>query len=74
MIMDNRNKTIRGTADSDIKLEVVDTRQTHESNLAPYDESEVVDLKGLEVVRLNGRETQNYMDSIPAEVFGPDVE
>lgn len=25
MIMDNRNKMIRGMADSDIKLEVVDT-------------------------------------------------
>ena len=74
MIMDNRNKTIRGTADSDIKLEVVDTRQTHESNLVPGNESEVVDLRGLEVVRLNGREAQNYMDSIPTEVFGPDVE
>lgn len=74
MIMDNRNKTIRGTADSDIKLEVVDTRQTHESNLSPCDESEMVDLRGIEVVRLNGRETQNYMDSIPTEVFGPDVE
>lgn len=74
MIMDNRNKTIHGTADSDIKLEVVDTRQTHESNLSPCDESEVVDLRGLEVVRLNGREAQNYMDSILTEVFGPDVE
>ena len=72
--MDNRNKTIRGTADSDIKLEVVDTRQTHESNLVPGNESEVVDLKGLEVVRLNGREAQNYMDSILTEVFGSDVE
>lgn len=46
MIMDNRNKMIRGMADSDIKLEVVDTRQTHESNLSPCDESEVVDLRG----------------------------
>ena len=73
MIMDNRNKTIRGTADSDIKLEVVDTRQTHESNLSPCDESEVVNLRGLEVVRLNGRETQNYMDSILTEVFESDV-
>lgn len=74
MIMDNRNKTIRGTADSDIKLEVVDTRQTHESNLSPCDESEVVDLRGLEMVRLNGKEAQNYMDSILTEVFGSDVE
>ena len=73
MIMDNRNKMIRGTADSDIKLEVVDTRQTHESNLSPCDESEVVDLKGLEMMRLNGREAQNYMDSILTEVFGSDV-
>ena len=73
MIMDNRNKTIRGTTDSDIKLEVVDTRQTHESNLSPCDESEVVDLKGLEMMRLNGREAQNYMDSILTEVFGSDV-
>lgn len=73
MIMDNRNKTIRGTADSDIKLEVVDTRQTHGSNLAPCDESAVVDLRGLEVVRLNGREAQDYMDSILTEVFGSDV-
>lgn len=73
MIMDNRNKTIRGTADSDIKLEVVDTRQTHESNLSPCDESEVVDLRGLEMVRLNGKEAQNYMDSILTEVFGSDV-
>ena len=73
MIMANRNYTIRGTADSDIKLEVVDTRQTHESNLSPCDESEVVDLRGLEVVRLNGREAQNYMDSILTEVFGSDV-
>ena len=73
MIMDNRNKTIRGTADSDIKLEVVDTRQTHESNLSPCDESEVVNLRGLEVVRLNGREAQNYMDSILTEVFESDV-
>ena len=73
MIMDNRNKTIRGTADLDIKLEVVDTRQTHESNLSPCDESEVVDLRGLEVVRLNGREAQNYMDSILTEVFESDV-
>lgn len=73
MIMDNRNKTIRGTADSDIKLKAVDTRQTHESNLAPCDESEVVDLRGLEVVRLNGREAQDYMDSILTEVFGSDV-
>ncbi len=73
MIMDNRNKTIRGTDDSDSKLEVVDTRQTHGSNLAPCDESEVVDLRGLEVVRLNGREAQDYMDSILTEVFGSDV-
>lgn len=74
MIMDNRNKTIRGTADSDIKLEVVDTRQTHESNLVPGNESEVVDLKGLEMMRLDSREAQDHMNSIPAEVFGPDVE
>lgn len=74
MIMDNRNKMIHGMTDSDIKLEVVDTRQTHESNLSPCDESEVVDLRGLEVVRLNGREAQNYMDSILTEVFGLDVE
>lgn len=74
MIMDNRNKMIRGTADSDIKLEVVDTRQTHESNLSSCDEFEVVDLRGLEMMRLNGREAQNYMDSIPTEVFGSDVE
>lgn len=73
MIMDNRNKMIRGTADSNIKLEVVDTRQTHESNLSPCDESEVVDFRGLEVVRLNGREAQNYMDSILTEVFESDV-
>lgn len=73
MIMDNHNKTIRGTTDSDIKLEAVDTRQTHESNLAPCDESEVVDLRGLEVVRLTGREAQDYMDSILTEVFGSDV-
>lgn len=65
MIMDNRNKTIRGTADVDNK--------THESNLVPGNESEVVDLRGLEVVRLNGREAQNYMDSILTEVFGSDV-
>ena len=32
-----------------------------------------VDLRGLEVVRLNGREAQNYMDSILTEVFGSDV-
>lgn len=66
MIMDNRNKMIRGMTDVDNK--------THESNLVPGNESEVVDLKGLEVVRLNGREAQNYMDSILTEVFGPDVE
>lgn len=66
MIMDNRNKTIHGMTDVDNK--------THESNLVPGNESEVVDLKGLEVVRLNGREAQNYMDSIPTEVFGSDVE
>lgn len=64
--MDNRNKTIHGMTDVDNK--------THESNLAPGNESEVVDLKGLEVVRLNGREAQNYMDSILTEVFGSDVE
>lgn len=66
MIMDNRNKMIHGMTDVDNK--------THESNLVPGNESEVVDLKGLEVVRLNGREAQNYMDSILTEVFGPDVE
>ena len=66
MIMDNRNKMIHGMTDVDNK--------THESNLAPCDESEVVDLRGLEVVRLNGREAQNYMDSILTEVFGLDVE
>lgn len=66
MIMDNRNKMIHGMTDVDNK--------THESNLSPCDESEVVDLRGLEVVRLNGREAQNYMDSILTEVFGSDVE
>lgn len=66
MIMDNRNKMIHGMTDVDNK--------THESNLVPGNESEVVDLKGLEVVRLNGREAQNYMDSILTEVFGSDVE
>ena len=65
MIMDNRNKTIHGMTDVDNK--------THESNLVPGNESEVVDLRGLEVVRLNGREAQNYMDSILTEVFGSDV-
>lgn len=64
--MDNRNKTIHGMTDVDNK--------THESNLVPGNESEVVNLKGLEVVRLDGREAQDYMDSILAEVFGPDVE
>lgn len=48
--------------------------KTHESNLVPGNESEVVDLKGLEVVRLDSREAQDYMNSILAEVFGPDVE
>lgn len=66
MIMDNRNKMIHGMTDVDNK--------THESNLVPGNESEVVDLRGLEVVRLNGREAQNYMDSILTEVFGSDVE
>lgn len=65
MIMDNRNKMIHGMTDVDNK--------THESNLVPGNESEVVDLRGLEVVRLNGREAQNYMDSILTEVFGSDV-
>lgn len=65
MIMDNRNKTIHGMTDVDNK--------THESNLVPGNESEVVDLKGLEVVRLDGREAQDYMDSILTEVFGSDV-
>lgn len=65
MIMDNRNKMIHGMTDVDNK--------THESNLVPGNESEVVDLRGLEVVRLNGREAQNYMDSILTEVFESDV-
>lgn len=64
--MDNRNKTIHGMTDVDNK--------THESNLVPGNESEVVDLKGLEMMRLDGREAQDYMNSILAEVFGPDVE
>ena len=45
MIMDNRNKTIHGMTDVDNK--------THESNLVPGNESEVVDLKGLEMMRLD---------------------
>ena len=65
MIMDNRNKTIHGMTDVDNK--------THESNLVPGNESEVVDLKGLEMMRLDSREAQNHMNSIPAEVFGSDV-
>lgn len=65
MIMDNRNKMIHGMTDVDNK--------THESNLVPGNESEVVDLRGLEVVRLDGREAQDYMDSILTEVFGSDV-
>lgn len=64
--MDNRNKTIHGMTDVDNK--------THESNLVPGNESEVVDLKGLEMMRLDGREAQDYMNSILAEVFGPGVE
>ena len=48
--------------------------KTHESNLVPGNESEVVDLKGLEMMRLVDREAQDYMNSIPAEVFGLDVE
>ena len=64
--MDNRNKTIHGMTDVDNK--------THESNLVPGNESEVVDLKGLEMMRLDGREAQDYMNSILAEVFGLDVE
>lgn len=63
--MDNRNKTIHGMTDVDNK--------THESNLVPGNESDVVDLKGLEMMRLDGREAQDYMNSILAEVFGPDV-
>lgn len=64
--MDNRNKTIHGMTDVDNK--------THESNLVPGNESEVVDLKGLEMMRLDGREAQDYMNSILAEVFVSDVE